>query len=111
MENFVVITVGEQEYGFKFTMKTLEVISEKTNLEYHELVDYCTSKPFSIMNVILLSANKVYNKGAELGEYEVDDLIEEMDADQLQEVWDAFEKSFVRLAEKMKAMRKGAKKK
>lgn len=111
MENYKVIKISDKDYGFKFTMKTLELIRDKTGTEYHEFIDHAARQPFAVLSDILICANKVYSRGEEIDEYDMDDLIEAMTGEQLQTLWTAFEESFVHLAEKMKSMRDGAKKK
>lgn len=112
MENFIVLNIGDHDYGFKFTMHAIDLICEKGGFDYHELIDRASSRPFAIMGLILRCSYENYHRGEKtLDVYQADDLIELMEPDQLQQFWDSFEKSFLRLAEKMKALREGAKKK
>jgi|GEM_PF-3588230 len=112
MENFVVISVDAQDYGFKFTLKSLDLICDKGGFDYHELLDAAAKKPFSVINLILQGGYENYHRGEKsLDVYQVDDLIEGMTPEQLQQVWECFELSFTRLADRMAALREGSKKK
>jgi hypothetical protein len=112
MENFVVIEIDGQQYGFKFTLLTLEMMCEKNNLEYHELLEAATSKPFSVLNMIFQAGYERYHDGKKsLDKFTADDLIERMDDKDLQKIWNDFEMIFTRLADRMQILREGPKKK
>ena len=111
MENFIKVKVGKKEYGFKFTMITLERLAKRSEKEYHELFDYLAGEPFAALNNIFICANAVYNQGEEMSEYEMDEVIDKMSGDQIVQVRDAFRDSLVRMMEKFQSFTSEAKKK
>lgn len=117
MENFIKIKIGKKEYGFKFTMITLEKLSEKIGqaegrkIEYNELFDYLQGEPFGTLRRICVCSNKVYNEGKEMTEYQMDELIDQMSGEQITQIRDSFSSSLVRMMEKFKSFGDEAKKK
>lgn len=106
------IHIAGEDYGFKFTLKSLDLICEKGGFDYHDLLDAAAKKPFSVLNLILRGGYENYHRGEKsMDVYQADDLIEAMEPDQLQQVWECFELSFTRLADRMQALRDGSKKK
>ena len=96
----VVVKVEGKDYGFRFTMITLEKLGRRVGKEYHEIFDYLQKEPFGAMNNIFVCGNMVYNKGEEMSEYDMDDLIEAMTADQIKEVRSAFSESLAKMLDK-----------
>jgi len=117
MENFIKIKIGKKEHGFKFTMITLEKLTEKLGqaegrkIEYHELFDYLHTEPFGTLRMICVCANMVYNEGKELTEYQMDEVIDQMSGEQIIQVRNAFKDSLVRMMEKFKSFAGESKKK
>ena len=109
--NYVVTKIDGKEYGFKFTMITLEKLGKRVELEYHEIFDYLKKEPFGALNNVFVVANMVYNRGEEMNEYEMDDLITKMNEDQIRELRNAFRESLAKMIEKFASLAKEESKK
>ena len=107
----VKIKVDGKEYGFKFTMITVEKLGKRVGKEYHEVFDYLAKEPFGALNNVFVVANMVYNKGEAMDEYEMDELLEKMSEDQIRELRDAFRESLSKMIEKFASLGKEESKK
>ena len=105
MESTIVVKINGEDIGFQFTMLTLEKICERQGIDYYELLEHASRKPFGVMNSILACGNAVYEKKKPVDEYMADDWITEMDQEELQRLWDHFEKSLINIIQRMEAMR------
>lgn len=107
MDNVIVKTIGGQEVGFKFSMLTLKKYSAKQQLEFYELFEQNKNAKhvniFSSYIALFQCAIAVYNKGDEPNEYEVDDLISDMEQGDLQDIWECCEQSYKDIVERVKA--------
>ena len=106
MDNFIVITVGDKDYGFKFTMPTLERICRKEGLEYHQLGGFISKHTLSALMLILQCGNAVYEGGKELNDIEIGDIIDGMEGKQISEVIEVWNESLTHILTKLIAMQK-----
>jgi len=102
--NEIKLKIGKEEYGFKFTVITLEMFCEKAGIEYHEMFEYIEGNPFGIWREVFQAANAVYNKSdvCTLDKWDVDDLIDQMTAEQYKQLKDAFNDMLSRMLDKLK---------
>ena len=100
--------VNGKEIGFRFSALTLELFSEKMNCEFSETFTLFKDKPLTAINDFLWCANAVYNRGEWMNRFEFYEIVDDMDQDDFQAIWDAFEKDIPRLIGKFTKKNKEA---
>jgi len=108
MGNSIVKKINGKDRGFKFSLLMLELFSEKSGISLPGIAEHLEGKPFKSIIILLWAANKVYNKGKEVTDYEIDDWMSTMSQEDFQDIWNCFEDSTVDLLGKIEG---GTKKK
>ena len=106
MNNSITKKIAGQDRGFKFNVKTFEVFSESTGVEFGEMGTHFTSKPFKSILSLMCAAVEVYNKGKAPDEYEVADWIDELSDPDFPEIFDCFQENFAKYITKLESGKK-----
>ena len=109
MDNSITKKIAGKDRGFKFNVKTFEIFSESTGVEFGEMGNHFMSKPFGSILSLMCASVEVYDKGQKPDEYEVADWIDELPDADFQEIWNCFQENFAKyvskIGEKKKAKR------
>ena len=110
MINTVTTNVNSKEYGFKFNMLSLKLFLDKCEIDVSDLDTFIESKPLDGILNMLQTANKVYNKGAEVDLYEIGDVFDNMPQEDFNKIWGMFIESITDFTKKVSAAGEAKKK-
>ena len=101
MENEIIKKISGEDRGFKFNVKTFEIFSEITSVEFGDMGTHFINKPFKSILAMVMAGNEVYSKGNGADEYVVADWIDELTDEAFQEIWNCFEVNLTKYLTKM----------
>jgi len=102
MDSTIKVQIGDKDVGFKFTMKTFELFSEVSGVEFGDMISHFSKKPYGSFVKLFWAAHSCYHKGEiSVTEYDVDDWIDSMEQKAFQSIWDTYTASLQSVVEKI----------